>query len=93
MAKNRLSSFASSREPPINVGLLSTTSLAPQKEHLEKVLFLWWEEVDSNHRSRRRQIYSLMHLATLQSAQNIKLTDKSGICVVELVTGLEPATG
>ncbi len=29
----------------------------------------WWEEVDSNHRSRRRQIYSLMHLATLQSAR------------------------
>ena len=30
--------------------------------------FFWWEEVDSNHRSLRRQIYSLMHLATLQSA-------------------------
>ena len=25
--------------------------------------------MDSNHRSRRRQIYSLMHLATLQSAR------------------------
>ena len=32
------------------------------------VLF-WWEGVDSNHRSRRRQIYSLMHLATLQPAR------------------------
>ena len=46
-----------------------------------KVLFLWWEEVDSNHRSRRRQIYSLMHLATLQSAQNIKFADKRGVGV------------
>ena len=33
------------------------------------VSYSWWEEVDSNHRSRRRQIYSLMHLATLQSAR------------------------
>lgn len=24
----------------------------------------WWEEVDSNHRSRGRQIYSLLPLAT-----------------------------
>ena len=31
--------------------------------------FAWWEGVDSNHRSRRRQIYSLMHLATLQPAR------------------------
>ena len=30
--------------------------------------FLWWAEVDSNHRSRRRQIYSLIHLAALESA-------------------------
>ena len=29
---------------------------------------LWWAEVDSNHRSRRRQIYSLIHLAALESA-------------------------
>ena len=32
----------------------------------------WWAEVDSNHRSRRRQIYSLIHLAALESA-HIKL--------------------
>ena len=30
---------------------------------------LWWAEVDSNHRSRRRQIYSLIHLAALESAR------------------------
>ena len=48
---------------------------------------VWWEEVDSNHRSLRRQIYSLMHLATLQSARISCL-----IGVLELVTGIEPAT-
>ena len=31
----------------------------------------WWAEVDSNHRSRRRQIYSLIHLAALESAHII----------------------
>lgn len=31
--------------------------------------FLWWEEVDLNHRSRRRQIYSLIHLAALESSR------------------------
>ena len=30
--------------------------------------FWWWEEVDSNYRSRRRQIYSLIHLAALESS-------------------------
>ena len=30
--------------------------------------FTKWAEVDSNHRSRRRQIYSLIHLAALESA-------------------------
>ena len=29
----------------------------------------WWEEVDSNHRSRRQQIYSLLPLATRESSQ------------------------
>ncbi len=39
----------------------------PKKAPLTRC-FLWWAEVDSNHRSRRRQIYSLIHLATLESA-------------------------
>ena len=30
---------------------------------------MWWEEVDSNYRSRRRQIYSLIHLAALESSR------------------------
>ena len=33
------------------------------------VLQRWWTEVDSNHRSRRRQIYSLIHLAALESVR------------------------
>ena len=45
----------------------------------------WWAEVDSNHRSRRRQIYSLIHLATLESAHIFNF-------VVEPVIGLEPTT-
>ena len=46
----------------------------------------WWAEVDSNHRSRRRQIYSLIHLAALESAHIFYC------CVVEPVIGLEPTT-
>ena len=42
----------------------------------------WWAGVDSNHRSRRRQIYSLLPLATREPT-HIKL---------ELVDGLEPPT-
>lgn len=45
----------------------------------------WWAEVDSNHRSRRRQIYSLIHLAALESAHLFNF-------VVEPVIGLEPTT-
>ena len=45
----------------------------------------WWAEVDSNHRSRRRQIYSLIHLAALESAH-------IHFFVVEPVIGLEPTT-
>ena len=33
----------------------------------------WWEEVDLNHRSRRRQIYSLIHLAALESSRIYKV--------------------
>ena len=44
----------------------------------------WWEKVDSNHRSRRQQIYSLPHLAALEFS-HIKLK-------MELVDGFEPPT-
>ena len=49
--------------------------------------FSWWAGVDSNRRSRRRQIYSLIHLATLEPA-HVFLS----VGVVELVIGLEPTT-
>ena len=41
--------------------------------------FFWWERVDSNHRRRSQQIYSLPPLATRELS-------------LELVMGLEPAT-
>ena len=44
-----------------------------------KVVF-WWAEVDSNHRSRRRQIYSLIHLAALESAQNLSVATSLLCC-------------
>ena len=44
------------------------------------VLQRWWREVDSNHRSRWQQIYSLLPLATRESLR------------MELVIGLEPTT-
>ena len=42
----------------------------------------WWGKVDSNHRSRRQQIYSLPHLTALEFP-HIHL---------ELVDGFEPPT-
>ena len=47
---------------------------------------IWWKVVDSNHRSHRRQIYSLFPLATRETFR-IQLAEK-----VELVDGLEPPT-
>ena len=44
------------------------------------VRFFWWEEVDSNHRRRCQQIYSLLPLATRESSH------------MELVVGVEPTT-
>ena len=47
---------------------------------------IWWERVDSDHRSETQQIYSLPPLATREHS-HIKLKKK-----VELVDGLEPPT-
>lgn len=47
-----------------------------------RLALLWWERVDSNHRSRRQQIYSLPHLTALELS-HIHL---------ELVDGFEPPT-
>ena len=37
----------------------------------------WWTEVDSNHRSLRRQIYSLIHLAALESVRFARCSNAS----------------
>ena len=55
-----------------NCGSAHTPPVPHKRDTRMCVSFMWWEGVDSNHRSRRRQIYSLMHLATLQPAR-IKL--------------------
>ena len=78
-----LKSGRSSREPPLIRGTLQ--HLHTTKKHPYWDAFLWWAEVDSNHRSRRRQIYSLIHLAALESAHIFYF-------VVEPVIGLEPTT-
>ena len=78
-----LKSGRSSREPPLIRGTLQHPHTT--KKHPYWDAFLWWAEVDSNHRSRRRQIYSLIHLAALESAHIFNF-------VVEPVIGLEPTT-
>ncbi len=52
--------------------------------HFLSCFFVWWEVVDSNHGSKKQQIYSLSPLATRETSP-MKLR-------VELVMGLEPAT-
>ena len=51
------------------VGGVSSFHLFHADKHPKMGACLWWEEVDSNHRSRRRQIYSLIHLAALESSR------------------------
>ena len=48
---------------------------------------IWWERVDSDHRSETQQIYSLPPLATREHSHNISINKK-----LELVDGLEPPT-
>jgi hypothetical protein len=52
---------------------------------------IWWAGMDSNHRSRRRQIYSLLPLATREPTH---INAENGVAnsAVELVNGLEPLT-
>ena len=54
-----------------------------------RIILSWWERVDSNHRSRRQQIYSLPPLATREHSHiNLFCFHK----IMELVDGLEPPT-
>ncbi len=54
------------------------------------VSLLWWERMDSNHRSIKQQIYSLSPLAT-RELSHIKFCGKN-TAMLELVDGLEPPT-
>ena len=74
-------------EGPVREGLAEKREAAvPAAQRL-----IWWEWVDSNHRSRRQQIYSLPPLATRERShmQFLKLLAWRE---VELVDGLEPPT-
>ena len=54
-----------------------------------------WVRMDSNHRSRRQQIYSLPHLATLEHTLISKFTIQSSLffsLAREPLVGLEPTT-
>ena len=72
----------------------SCSNPAPTKKRNETRhtahLISWWERVDSNHRSRRQQIYSLPPLATRERSP-IQLS-VALLKQVELVDGLEPPT-
>ena len=50
----------------------------------------WWGKVDSNHRSRRQQIYSLPPLATREFPHETLWN--FALLTMELVDGLEPPT-
>ena len=56
--------------PSVNI------TFTTRKKTPVKVSF-WWTEVDSNHRSLRRQIYSLIHLAALESVRFARCSDAS----------------
>ena len=62
--------------------VLSPSHIKKKAPRLRCVIFKWWWEMDSNHRSQRQQIYSLPPLATRESHR-----DQSQL---ERVTGVEP---
>ena len=69
------------RPPAWKASALSTELLSRREQHCRVVM---WVRMDSNHRSRRQQIYSLPHLATLEHTQFSK--------ILEPLVGLEPTT-
>ena len=75
-SSRQIASLRRSPELP-NVGA-SQLPLPTAKKDTRMGAFWWWEEVDSNYRSRRRQIYSLIHLAALESS-HMKLERCSAI--------------
>ena len=71
-------SAVESEEIPATVQFSAKPETERRREYLS-----WWGKVDSNHRSRRQQIYSLPHLTALEFPQILYK-------LVELVDGLEP---
>ena len=66
----------------IKISVIQNKSEPLTDRYKVRICPFWWERVDSNHRSRRQQIYSLPPLAT-RELSHIQL---------ELVDGLEPPT-
>ena len=56
------------RNAPRGVNRAESTIPSIKKDTALRCLFFWWEEVDSNHRRRCQQIYSLLPLATRESS-------------------------
>lgn len=61
-------SHAGYKAPPALCQEPAFESTTTKKQIPFGICFIWWEVVDSNHRSHRRQIYSLFPLATRETS-------------------------
>ena len=79
------------RPPAWKASALSTELLSRREQHCRVVV---WVRMDSNHRSRRQQIYSLPHLATLEHTLFSMFTFSNYFDSLnrEPLVGLEPTT-
>ena len=68
IAKRPAPKGGSWRNAPRGVNRAESTIPSIKKRHRIAMSFFWWEEVDSNHRRRCQQIYSLLPLATRESS-------------------------
>ena len=68
IAKRPAPKGGSWRNAPRGVNRAEATIPSIKKRHRIAMSFFWWEEVDSNHRRRCQQIYSLLPLATRESS-------------------------
>lgn len=61
--------FVRTKAKMINQNILQHNMHTKEEKHSIRSAFRnWWEVVDSNHRSHRRQIYSLFPLATRETS-------------------------
>ena len=68
IAKRPAPKGGSWRNAPRGVNRAESTIPDIKKKTPHCDVFFWWEEVDSNHRRRCQQIYSLLPLATRESS-------------------------